>query len=188
MSTNLVTFLTNRFPRLIGLPTSTIFVSGTSGITAILKYRSVNPTEVLKRIHKRVLIDKIGTYCSFVYERDTKTVIFYLSLLAIAMWALCIMTKRETIFIDVRGDSVTTVQRTEPNRHVFTLQKTEIKEHIFTVQTNKDERELNGLWIRRSTDTLLMQERQLAIVFYITIKTRSNNPFRKCYGKTADML
>ena len=36
-------FLANRFPRLIILPTSAIFVSGTSGITAILKYRSVNP-------------------------------------------------------------------------------------------------------------------------------------------------
>ena len=37
MSTNHVTFLTNRFSRLISLPTSTIFVSGTSGITVILK-------------------------------------------------------------------------------------------------------------------------------------------------------
>ena len=36
-------FLTNRFPRLISLPMSAIFVSGTSGITAILKYRRVNP-------------------------------------------------------------------------------------------------------------------------------------------------
>ena len=43
VSTNHVTFLTNRFSRLISLPTSAIFVSGTSGITAILKYRSVNP-------------------------------------------------------------------------------------------------------------------------------------------------
>ena len=43
VSTNYVTFLTNMFPRLISLPTSAIFVSGTSGITAILKYRSVNP-------------------------------------------------------------------------------------------------------------------------------------------------
>ena len=43
VSTNHVTFLTTRFPRLISLPTSAIFVSGTSGITAILKYRSVNP-------------------------------------------------------------------------------------------------------------------------------------------------
>ena len=42
VSTNHVTFLTKRFPRLISLPTSTIFVSGTSGITAILKYRGVN--------------------------------------------------------------------------------------------------------------------------------------------------
>ena len=37
VSTNHVTFLTNRFSRLISLPTSTIFVSGTSGITAIFK-------------------------------------------------------------------------------------------------------------------------------------------------------
>ena len=43
MSTNHVVFLANRFPRLISLPTTAIFVSGTSGITAILKYRSVNP-------------------------------------------------------------------------------------------------------------------------------------------------
>ena len=43
LSTNPVTFRTNRFPRLTSLPTSAIFVSGTSGITAILKYRSVNP-------------------------------------------------------------------------------------------------------------------------------------------------
>ena len=43
VSTNHVTFLTNRFPRQISLPTSTVFVSGTSGITAILKYKSVNP-------------------------------------------------------------------------------------------------------------------------------------------------
>ena len=35
VSTNHVTFLTNRFPRLISLSTSAIFVSGTSGITAI---------------------------------------------------------------------------------------------------------------------------------------------------------
>ena len=41
--TNHVTFLTNRFLRLISLPTSTIFVLVTSGITGILKYRSVNP-------------------------------------------------------------------------------------------------------------------------------------------------
>ena len=43
VSTNPVTFLINRFPRLISLPTSAIFVLGTSSITAILKYRSVNP-------------------------------------------------------------------------------------------------------------------------------------------------
>ena len=43
VSTNHVTFLTNGFLRLITLPKSAIFVSGTSGITAILKYRSVNP-------------------------------------------------------------------------------------------------------------------------------------------------
>ena len=48
VSTNHVTFLTNRFPRLISLPTSAIFVSGTSGITAILIYRSVNPIRFLK--------------------------------------------------------------------------------------------------------------------------------------------
>ena len=42
VSTNRVTILTNRFQRLISLLTSAIFVSGTSGITAILEYRSVN--------------------------------------------------------------------------------------------------------------------------------------------------
>ena len=45
VSTNHVTFLTNWFPRLISLPVSTIFISGTSGIMAILKYRSVNPIQ-----------------------------------------------------------------------------------------------------------------------------------------------
>ena len=43
VSTNLVTFLNNRLPRLISLLMSAIFVSRTSGITAILEYRSVNP-------------------------------------------------------------------------------------------------------------------------------------------------
>ena len=43
VSTNHVSFLTNRFPRPISLPASDIFVSGTSGITAISKCRSVNP-------------------------------------------------------------------------------------------------------------------------------------------------
>ena len=43
VSTNHMTFWTNRFPRLISLPTPAIFVSETSGIMAILKYRSVNP-------------------------------------------------------------------------------------------------------------------------------------------------
>ena len=47
VSTNHVTFRTNIFPRLISFPTSTIFVSGTSCITAILKYRSVNPIRFL---------------------------------------------------------------------------------------------------------------------------------------------
>ena len=46
VSTNYVVFLANRFPKLISLPTSAIFVSGTSGITAILKYRSVNPIDI----------------------------------------------------------------------------------------------------------------------------------------------
>ena len=43
VSTHHVTFLTNRFSRLISLPTFAIFVSETSGIMAILKHRSVNP-------------------------------------------------------------------------------------------------------------------------------------------------
>ena len=48
--TNHVTFLTNRFPRLFSLPTSAIYVSATSGITAILKYRSVNPISLSIKI------------------------------------------------------------------------------------------------------------------------------------------
>ena len=47
VSTNHVTFLTNWFPRFIDLLTSAIFVSGTSGITAILKYRGVNPISIV---------------------------------------------------------------------------------------------------------------------------------------------
>ena len=43
LRTNHMTFLTNRFSKLNSLPTSTIFVSGTSGVTAILKYQSVSP-------------------------------------------------------------------------------------------------------------------------------------------------
>ena len=41
-------FLANRFPKLISLPAFAIFVSRTSGITAILKRRSVNPI-IVKR-------------------------------------------------------------------------------------------------------------------------------------------
>ena len=37
VSRNHVTFLTNRFPRLISLPTSASFILEISGITAILK-------------------------------------------------------------------------------------------------------------------------------------------------------
>ena len=43
VSTNHGTSLTNRFPRLISLLTCAMFVSGTSSVTAILKYKSVNP-------------------------------------------------------------------------------------------------------------------------------------------------
>ena len=38
VSTNHLVFLANRFPRLISLPKSAIFVSRTRGIAAILKY------------------------------------------------------------------------------------------------------------------------------------------------------
>ena len=38
VSTNHMVFLANSFPRRVSLPTSAIFVSGTCGITAILKY------------------------------------------------------------------------------------------------------------------------------------------------------
>ena len=50
-----MTFLTNRFPRLISLPTSAIFVSGTIGVTAILKYRSVNPISFWQQRVLRIL-------------------------------------------------------------------------------------------------------------------------------------
>ena len=43
LGTDHVVFLANGFPRLISILTSAIFVSGTSGILSILKYRSVNP-------------------------------------------------------------------------------------------------------------------------------------------------
>ena len=56
VSTNQEIFQTNRFPRLISLLTSTIFVLGTSGITAILKYRSVNCDSKLTKIPKRDFI------------------------------------------------------------------------------------------------------------------------------------
>ena len=53
--TNLVVFLANRSPRLISLSTFAIFVSGTSGITAIFKYRSVNPIMLpAKRKRKQI--------------------------------------------------------------------------------------------------------------------------------------
>ena len=48
--TNHVTFLTNRFPRLICLPMLAIVVSGTSGIITILKYRTVNSIKVTQPI------------------------------------------------------------------------------------------------------------------------------------------
>ena len=43
LSTDHVVLLAYRFPRLISILMSAIFVSGTSGITPILKYMSVNP-------------------------------------------------------------------------------------------------------------------------------------------------
>ena len=55
VSTNHVTFRANRFPTLNSLPTSAIFVSGTSSITAILKYRSVNPMYIYIYLYTRPL-------------------------------------------------------------------------------------------------------------------------------------
>ena len=52
VSTNHVTFQANRFSRLISLLASTIFVLGTSGITAILKYRNVDPIVSLVFFYK----------------------------------------------------------------------------------------------------------------------------------------
>ena len=66
VSTNHVTFLTNSFPRLISLLTSVIIVSGISGITAILKYRSVNPIPADYGIQWRC--DKY-VYCRMDRER-----------------------------------------------------------------------------------------------------------------------
>ena len=43
VSSNHMTFLTNRLPTLVSLQMAAIFVSGTSGIKAISKYWSVNP-------------------------------------------------------------------------------------------------------------------------------------------------
>ena len=48
VSANHMVFLANKLPRLINLTTSAIFVSGTSGITAILEYRSVNPITLVE--------------------------------------------------------------------------------------------------------------------------------------------
>ena len=48
VSTNHVIFLAKRFPRLISLPTSAIFASGTNDVKAILKYRSVSPIDSRK--------------------------------------------------------------------------------------------------------------------------------------------
>ena len=59
-------FLANRFPRLIILPTSAIFVSGTSGITAILKYRSVNSVSYT---HGNYILDKANDFC-YIKSKD----------------------------------------------------------------------------------------------------------------------
>ena len=68
VSTNHVIFLTNRFPSLISLPLSAIFVSGTSGITAILKYRSVNliVSKVGNRIQGRLEGSLFNSYYTMV--------------------------------------------------------------------------------------------------------------------------
>ena len=66
VSTDHVIFLTNRFSRLISLQTSIIFVSGTSGITAILKYRSVNPIQSSSSSHANGMysLDYLSCYLS----------------------------------------------------------------------------------------------------------------------------
>ena len=65
VSTNHVSFLANRFPRLICLPMSAICVSGTSGITAILKYRSVNPIELSNWFNNSIQI--LYTYTTYAF-------------------------------------------------------------------------------------------------------------------------
>ena len=75
VSTNHVTFLTNRFLRLISLPKSAIIVLVTSGIMAILKYRSVNPIYFFIIIYS--LHSKLNLYVeSWWNEKITENWIF----------------------------------------------------------------------------------------------------------------
>ena len=60
--------LANRFPRLISILTSAIFVSRTSGITSILKYNSVNP-----------IIFYAGLYCNIFFGIMTECYLVFLS-------------------------------------------------------------------------------------------------------------
>ena len=47
VSRNHMIFMTNSFPRLISLPTSTNFILGTSGITAILKVYECKSDQII---------------------------------------------------------------------------------------------------------------------------------------------
>ena len=70
--TNHVTFLINRSPRQISLPTSAIFVSGTSGITTILKYKSVNPLTLPPEKPEENNTKSIIEYLEKNYNTQTK--------------------------------------------------------------------------------------------------------------------
>ena len=66
VSTNHVTFLVNRFLRLISSPTSTIFVSGTSGITTILTIQECKSYTLYIKINKPFLNKTNFEYSSHI--------------------------------------------------------------------------------------------------------------------------
>ena len=106
VSTNHVVFLANRSPRLISLPTSAIFVSGTSGITAILKYRSVNTIVlvlflfsisfiIIIPVNLCVLVTGFGSTCRWLQ----KTTNLQLNFTPNSTSKFCLKNRFETITI-----------------------------------------------------------------------------------------
>ena len=83
VSTNHVVFLANRFPRLISLLTSAIFVSRASGITAILKYRSVNPINWNKMRHdcrtRNNFIQNLADHCVYMKQNERIIIISWIN-------------------------------------------------------------------------------------------------------------